>query len=800
MSITGIEMDVSTSLNDFNGVLDQILHKVESTDGFEAYEDALAEGATQLSEAIQHIGKESADYLANLPKKTTQEARLPASIVSFLWMEEAKNYLILWRNVLLQQQKGKIMELDEQVRKESLLELGNQSKAVLRKAGEELKTYFPQEHNRLKTSDVGRKQLKKWSFQNNPWAVYEEQINQLVTQCREAEVQQNGLQNTTLGFKSIHQLVKETIQSCQNELQQLRTLATNTIHYINENIEEKPGMVGPRLEDLEEEVKLPNHLKTFSASLKEKVDDLAAKMRVPIDTNSGMVQFKEANFKKNAQSWLDSEVVPVLYEIWEITESAEQSMKMSLVNIRNRAILLSNEKKEGKEKPIEKEYYGQPLEALIKKVDEWSTEIDQLEQTIQERLDKEFRLSAIYDAEKTFLPVSLQSTLNQFSISQNKIVKQARSQLTRPTSFIKRFRDTVNEEEALTASEKIVRTLQDRSVEPANHQYTSIFQTKGYIGESFWVGREQELQRMDNLIDQWRLGFRGSTVVVGERLSGKSLFGDIIANKYFAKKTIRLVPNSNLNTEGRKWTTTTDLKEALDFLKKNVLSSGSMVWIDDLELWQDERTSLGTNIRNLVEHIDSHGTQLFYLVSMTKWLYAHLKKTHQLERSFQAVIALDKMSLEEIQQAILIRHGATHKILVNEAGEEIPTESFGKVSAHVCRSAQRNIGDALNRWAGSIHRVNEDQVIYESLSDFPLPDFLSPNAALLLATIFKEKRTNEYQLRRLFGMPFKEKFSPVLQRLLSMGILKRSLDGMLEINELIANDLGRLLERKKYLN
>ena len=133
-------------------------------------------------------------------------------------------------------------------------------------------------------------------------------------------------------------------------------------------------MVGPRLEDLEEEVKLPNHLKTFSASLKEKVDDLAAKMRVPIDTNSGMVQFKEANFKKNAQSWLDSEVVPVLYEIWEITESAEQSMKMSLVNIRNRAILLSNEKKEGKEKPIEKEYYGQPLEALIKKVDEWSTD------------------------------------------------------------------------------------------------------------------------------------------------------------------------------------------------------------------------------------------------------------------------------------------------------------------------------------------------------------------------------------------------------------------------------------------
>ncbi len=800
MSTTGISMDASVNLTDFNGVLDQMLHKVENTDSFEAYESALAEGATQLSEAIQQIGKESASALVAMPKNASQETKLPANIISYLWMEEAKNYMILWRNVLLQQQKGKIMELDEQVRKEALIELGNQSKAVLRKAGEELKGYYPQEYNRLTSGSVGGKQLQKWSFQNNPWDIYEDQIKQLATQCREAEVQQNGLQNTTLGFKSIQQLIKETIQSCQNELHQLRELSATTIQYINENVEEKPGLVATRLEDLEEEVKLPNHLKTFSASLKEKIDDLAAKMRVPIDTNSGMVQFKEANFKKNAQSWLDSEVVPVLYEIWELTEGAEQSMKMSLVNIRNRAVLLANEKKEGKVKQVEKEYYGQPLEAMIKKVDDWSSEIDNLEKTIQDRLDTDFRLSAVYDAEKAFLPVSLQSTLNQFSISQNKIVKQARSQLNRPTSFIKRFRDTVNEEEALTPSEKIVRTLQDRSVEAANHQYTSIFQTKGYIGESFWVGREQELQRMDNLIDQWRLGFRGSAVVVGERLSGKSLFGDIIANKYFTKKTIRLVPNSNLNTEGRKWTTTCDLKQALDFLKKNAIGSGALVWIDDLELWQDANISLGTNIRNLVEHIDSHGTQLFYMVSMTKWLYAHLQKTHQVEQSFQAVIALDKMSLEEIQQAILIRHGATHKILVNADGEEIPTDSFGKVSAHVCRAAQRNIGDALNRWAGSIHRVNEDQVIYESQSDFPLPDFLSPNAALLLATIFKEKRTNEYRLRRLFGVPFRDKFSAVLQRLLSMGILKRSLDGMLEINELIANDLGRLLERKKYLN
>lgn len=792
-------MDFSTTLANFNEVLDKALQKVQGTDSFEAYEIALAEGATQLSESIHYVGEESAIALSVLPKKANPDIQMPPSIISYLWMEEAKNYLILWRNVLLQQQKGKIMEVDGQVKNATLLELGRQSKQVLQEAGEELKAFYNKEYQRLKSSNTSAKQLSKWSFQSNPWPVYKDQIDQLAAQCREAEVQQNGLQNTTVGFQNIHQLIKETIQSCQNELQQLRDFSGQTINYIDENIEDKPGRVATRLEELEEGVKIPNHVKAFSGALKDKIDELAAKMRVPIDTNNGMVQFKETNFKRNAQSWLDSEVVPVLYEIWELTMGAEQSMKMSLVNIRNRAVLLSNEIKEGKAKQIEKGYYGQPLETMIKKVDEWSEEIDKLEQVIEKRLAADFRVSAIYDAENAFLPVSLQSTLNQFSISQNKLVKQARTQLNRPTSFIKRFRDTVNEEEALSPSEKIVRTLQDRQVEEVNHNYTSIFQTKGYIGESFWVGREQELQRMDTLIDQWHLGFRGSAVIAGERLSGKSLFGDIIANKYFSKKTIRLLPNSNLNTEGRKWTTSHNLKEALDFVKNHAIGSKALIWIDDIELWQDTTVTLGENIRHLMDHIDRHSTQLFYMVSMSKWLLAHLQKTHNIERSFQAVVSLDKMSLQEIQQAILIRHGATHKILVNEEGKEIPTESFGKVSAAVCRSAQRNIGDSLNRWASSIHKVNEDQVIFESLHDFPLPDFLSPNAALLLATIFKEKKTNEYQLRRLFGMPFKEKYSTILQRLLSMGVLKRSLDGMLEINELIANDLGRMLARKKYL-
>ena len=62
-----------------------------------------------------------------------------------------------------------------------------------------------------------------------------------------------------------------------------------------------------------------------------------------------------------------------------------------------------------------------------------------------------------------------------------------------------------------------------------------------------------------------------------------------------------------------------------------------------------------------------------------------------------------------------------------------------------------------------------------------------------------EKRTNEYRLRRIFGPAFTEKYAPILQRLIGIGLLRRQLDGWLEINEVLVNELGHLLEDKGYL-
>jgi hypothetical protein len=82
---------------------------------------------------------------------------------------------------------------------------------------------------------------------------------------------------------------------------------------------------------------------------------------------------------------------------------------------------------------------------------------------------------------------------------------------------------------------------------------------------------------------------------------------------------------------------------------------------------------------------------------------------------------------------------------------------------------------------------------------YELPDFITPDNAILLSSIMLARKINEYRLRKLFGPVFSDKYRGVLQRLISVGLLRRNTDGWLEITESASNDLGRLLDKKKYL-
>lgn len=716
----------------------------------------------------------------------------------FQWTIQAKSYLLLWRDIAFQIHKAYILHLNRQYNKEDLFKLQEASETTLQEAHQAFQSFT--NHDAQK---VTSKEISRWKHQKSPWITYQAQIEEIESQSKALLTQNQTLTQSIGYFNTIQNIINNLLADCDKEVEKIKQLAKEDIGFIHENLDGKTEIKYSkainRLEDREKNYFLNHHLKTFLDRWENEKLVLPKKQQYVVDINDGLLLYKELDLNRAVRQWTDSEVLPVLYEVWDLLERVERDFKISLSNIRNRIIILSKE--ENQPESIDSDSLCYPLESFLEKVPNQEQILIQLSKNIIEKLKEEFQIAQIFDPSRTFLAVPFQSTVNQFRLSQSPALSKLSSWWKNQTHRLRRVKESVEQGEILSISERIVRLIQVRRAASDNLQYASIFQTEGYIGESFFIGRKQELERVDRLIQQWHEGFRGTLLLTGQRFSGKTLLGEYISNHYFSTATIQLAPQTTIEVQGRKFTTSYNLGEALEFIQKYSLNQQPMVWIDDLELWRDPQLPLGKNVRQLFNYFDRYSSRIFFLVSMSNWMKEHLSKYYEINRVFQANINLDKMSAQEVQEAILVRHGATHKTLVNKERQEIKPNQFRKLTNRVYKTAEGNIGEALLRWSYAISPLeNTDKVQYINSIHHTLPDFLNPDTAILLSAIIMQKRTNEYRLRKLFGKPFSENYSGLLQRLLNVGILTRDATGWLEINEFIVNEIGKLLDRNKYIS
>ena len=300
-----------------------------------------------------------------------------------------------------------------------------------------------------------------------------------------------------------------------------------------ENLAGSASRINPQLKILENEKSITPYDQPFKFNLDQCLEKLVQKRGIPVLVAEGMLQMREINFQKSAGDWIDAEAMPLLYEIWELTENMAYSFKMSLANIHNRMVLLLNEAKEKGQTEFKQADLCQPLKVFLQRVTESGKELAKLKNLLYQRMDADFGVFAVYDFQRDFLDVPLQTTLNRYRIDDHKWFMAIRRWLKRQIGFIYKFKASVEKEEMLSISEKVVRYIQERTMKDENASYSSIFLTKGHIGDSFWVGRKDELHRFQNLFRQWEAGYRGAVILSGQRVSGKTFFGEYAANRFF---------------------------------------------------------------------------------------------------------------------------------------------------------------------------------------------------------------------------------------------------------------------------
>lgn len=790
--------ELQDQLSNFEQILQQSIQQTWEAKNLPVNLEVMAKEASAISEALVNIGEFCYHALTETEELLPKQA-FAYRWINFEWANLAKSFLVLWRDILFQQQKGQIIKIDNLTTTSALRKLNLASQETLEKAIYDFKGDVERGLNIPLKKQT--KKVAQWQLQQNPWPVYKKQLQAMADQCQRLQHDYRSLLNVASNYNEIEILVRQTEDFCSVEIANTQKIAKETIEEIEQEQIPKLGKIIKHLEDLEAGISLPNHFNSFTDALEHRINALLPRKDIPVNANEGIIEIKDLTFKRSTKQWLDAEILPLLYEVWELTENTHNGLKMALINIKNRAIVLDADEKEGKKVDLDKATICQPLNTFYKNSEQAVDSLVTLRAEIHDRLAHVFNVSAIYEPDRAFLPVPLQeATLNQFRKRQNRVQNRVGKWINDQWKRFQNLRAAVAQEDALSDAEKIVRLIKSRMGDDNNSNYASIFLTKGFIGESFAVGRQRELAHAKNLIDNWKANFRGAAVITGERFSGKTILGELVASQFFNNNTIRLAPNTLIKLNGRRMTTGFDLEPALAFIKKyTTTKEPPLIWIDDLELWWDKDLPLSQNVRVLRKFIDNNTNQLFFLVSMSNWLNTHLNLFHETSKVFQAEINVDKMSIEEIREAIMIRHGATHKKLINADGEPLSANEFSRLIEKVYRLSGGNIGEALNRWSCATVRVDEEHVQHIGGVNYGLPDFLNPDVAILLSAIMIEKRTNEYRLRRIFGPAFMDKYAPIVQRLQGIGMLRRQLDGWLEINEVLVNELGHLLEAKGYL-
>lgn len=788
----------ATTNSTFAAVDTAIARVAKPAEYFVAEVNGLADATRQLADAFVSYGDQCP--VGDLEDRTNVDCRLR----HYEWAERAKHFLVLFRNVQLQIQTAEILVTDGRTSPEPVNDLHERSLTTLRAARAQWEEEMGQLRQSLeRDTPAARRRLNDYHAQRNPWPAYRQQFTEVKQQSADLAREfmtltaQSGLLRTAREeLLAGIQVASDTITTALNQADEVLAFVLDD----QTAVDARPGKIAARLEDFIADGALPPQLHDYTNAAMGAVKQMAEQVRVTVGSDHGLLQFKDVNFRRATDQWISAEVLPEYYEIWEISEQVRSGLGVAMNNVRNRALLAANDQRAGGEADYDLDDLSQPFYDFLARAREQFKQFNALAANQRGLLEADLRLASVYREGPGFLPLPLQTGINEFTRRQGRVITSFRDWLGGTFAGLERWRSNAVREEQMSISEKLVRVIEQRQPAPGNEDYTNIVLTKGYIGESFLVGREEEAAHVARLIANWRKGYRGAVMLTGKRLSGKSLFGEMISNRLFPDNVFRLAPNTVLSVEGRRMTTSGDLAEALAFVQKHTLQSRPMVWIDDLETWWDKNHSLAQNVRALASHIDSYSTRIFYLVSTTTANYDHFNRNRELDLVFQATVNMDDFSLEKAIRAVRIRHGATHKRLVDEDGEPLSDVAFNRLVRKLHRATAGNIGDTIHRWAYLMEYCDEDRVTPNEQRRYHLPAFLTVDNGTILTAIYRQRSASEYHLRQLFGPAFESRYRSVLQRMIRVGLVVRGNDNQLRIRESVVTGVATALENNGYLN
>lgn len=778
------------SAPDFQDLLEEVASKPMGKDRI----NALASGATTLTERIIAFGNEAYKRIGNRNSQQ-EEDRYVEMAINYSWSLTAKANLLLWRDIIFRHHQAILGHEIGEVSKEELAALGEKSMLILEQAGQELvEKAIPAKLSVRQMSKL----CKTWALESNPWPVYRDQVNALTGQCADLVTANTLLRQLTSLIASLGKSIDQTLDLTIQDL--------NALHAHLEQVEEDLAAIPEKITKTAIQKVLARiesaHIfsrgaisgNPFSDILEKFLLQMPDNLLIPMDLRAGQILTQEIRLRRSFRTWFEAELMPLLYEVMETRDEHHSGTAIVLTNLKNRLLptleaptnVISSQQRLELQQSVRDRRNGlQPARESM----------TALREEAMNRYSASTSVRDMQRAGRSFLAMPLEASLQRMSDQSSALSALVANRFRKTWAVILSWQRRARREVALSVGERLLRFIKIHTPDPDSEMYTSLFLTGGFVGDALLVSRQSELKRVQHCLREWREGYRGTVLLTGGRYSGKTMFVESFVRNHFPSTTIRLQPGQPIILAGRTFNSSCDLEPALDFIGKYALQSKALIWIDDLENWSEAGASLHRNVRHLIRFMDSYSQKLFFIISTNRTLLPHLDRHLGLSNSCQTIIHLDQLDVQNLQKAILIRHGATHKTLIDDQGHAFETDHFIREIRQLYRYTQGSIGIALYLWASRI-RIHGDQEV--RLAEVPtqsLPMVIDHRNFPLFRVLLLYRQINEYRLRKLFGPCFDVEISPLVRRWLSLGVLSRSPEGWLEIHPIVAFELVKQLER-----
>ena len=280
--------------------------------------------------------------------------------------------------------------------------------------------------------------------------------------------------------------------------------------------------------------------------------------------------------------------------------------------------------------------------------------------------------------------------------------------------------------------------------------YQQLFMSKHTYHRDFWVGRENEINLANTAIERYYAGYKGLLGVMGEPGSGKSFFAHYVSES-FQKNLIHITPNITGERNLKSF------EEALQKASgKNLsinqifyeLEEGSIIIIDDLELWCDkfDKNILLTDIWALIEKY--YHKFLFVLVSNT-FAFNSIITSEDKTNIFLQIISLKELSAKELKDIVLKRH-QVGGLQSKEGFKNLTSISESKwagIFLRFYKYTEGNINATFKLWLSSIKKIEDDVLFFQwpQSINVSLLEVINIDSSLVLSqlVIYKSLTQNE---------------------------------------------------------